>query len=341
LAGLAWRQSVKKPKRETTITAKPASSHQPKAIDGFVKQPSRLAAGTARSERFHRRTQRAQTLMRGGLSRPASIISQQLKRPASGPKLTTQLRAKSTPKHDRVEHFGRPRPSNPAAALPQSRTPLKGEVISSRPAHAPHPTQPLPSMVTSASHQKLERLLDEALTRADSHKQAMHYHAARHFWQPGRLGRRRWLIFGGLVITLAILLFAAWQKMPQFSMKLAGIRAHVSPAVPAYKPDGFSVAGPARAESGAVTIKYKSTLDPTQSYAITEAQSNLTSTLVSQNIVPKGTPVQTSQVDGNTVYIYGDSNDAAWVNNSVLYKIKDNAKLTSDQLINIVKGLNP
>jgi hypothetical protein len=45
-------------------------------------------------------------------------------------------------------------------------------------------------------------------------------------------------------------------------------------------------------------------------------------------------------VAGNTVYIYGARNDAAWVNNGVLYTIKDYAGLTSDQIIKIVQGLN-
>jgi hypothetical protein len=101
------------------------------------------------------------------------------------------------------------------------------------------------------------------------------------------------------------------------------------------------MSGPAQAVSGTVNIKYKSLNDEGRVYEINQTPSNLTSSLVGQNVVPKGSPVQTSQVKGNTVYIYGTGNDAAWVNNGVLYKIKDRANLSSDELLDIVKGVNP
>jgi hypothetical protein len=125
------------------------------------------------------------------------------------------------------------------------------------------------------------------------------------------------------------------------SVKIAGLRAHLSLAVPSYKPDGYEMASPAKVSSGAVTISYKSAANPSQSYDITQTQSELTSTSVAQNVVPKGAPVQTSQVEGNTVYIFGANNNAAWVNNGILYTIKDKANLSSDELLSIVKGINP
>jgi hypothetical protein len=197
-------------------------------------------------------------------------------------------------------------------------------------------------MVTSASHQKLERLLDQALTHADAHKQAMRYQAARHFWQrPGFLGKRKALKLGiVIIIILAAAGFAAWDKLPQVSIKLAGIRAHVSTSVPTYTPDGFSAAAPASVNNGAVVIKFKSETDSSKGYDVLEKQSNLPSASLSQTLVPPGAQVQTSQVGGNTVYIYGASNNAAWVNNGVLYTVKDYASLSSDQIIKIVQGLN-
>jgi hypothetical protein len=196
-------------------------------------------------------------------------------------------------------------------------------------------------MVASASHQKLERLLDHALTNADSHKQAMRYQAARHFWQRRWLaGNRRWLVLLAVLVLIIGGLFVAWQKVPILSVKAAGMKAHLSPSVPAYTPDGYKMAGPAKAVSGTVSIKYVSS-DSAGSYEIIQAQSNLTSNSVGQNVVPKGAAVQTSQVNGNTVYIYGKENDAAWVNDGVLYTIKDHASLSSDELIKMVQGLNP
>ncbi|MGH7156618.1 MAG: DUF4367 domain-containing protein, partial [Candidatus Saccharimonadales bacterium] len=154
-------------------------------------------------------------------------------------------------------------------------------------------------------------------------------------------GPKRWGLLGLILLVLAIGAVFAWRSVPQLSIKLAGMRAHLSAVVPTYKPDGYKLASPANTDAGAVSIKYKSATAPSQTYSIVEAQSNMTSNLVAQNVVPKGASVQTSQVDGNTVYIYGSSNDAAWVNNGLLYKIKNSASLSSDQLINIVQGLNP
>jgi hypothetical protein len=49
--------------------------------------------------------------------------------------------------------------------------------------------------------------------------------------------------------------------------------------------------------------------------------------------------VQTSVVNGTTVYIYGQTNDAAWVNNGVQYTVQDKASLNSDQLLKIANSL--
>lgn len=314
-------------------------------IDGFVRAPQKTSVQT-KSAQFHKRAQRAQTLMRAGLKRPANRQQPQVHSTAANPKIETQLRAKTVAKHGRVNRFGNPiSASRVVSAFKPSNRPLSGEIVSA--GHGSAAAQgaaatPLPSMVTSASHQKLERLLDEALANADAHKQALKHQAARHFWHRRWLsGRRLYVVLAFVLAVTAIGGFYAWQNVPQLSMKLAGIKAHLSAVVPSYQPDGYKLASPAKAASGTVSIKYKSAADPNQTYDVTEAQSNLTGNTVAQNVVPKGAAVRTSQVDGNTVYIYGAANNAAWVNNGVLYKISNSASLTSDQLIKIVQGINP
>lgn len=291
-----------------------------------------------KSEAVHKRAEKTHALMRGGLKKPQSKVMD-MGRSSVVPSIGTQLRAKTIRRHTQVEHFGNPMKSGGSHAAEAA----SGEIISRRPA-APvaAAAAPLPSMIASASHQKLERLLDEALSKADAHKQALRYQAARHFWQRRWFsGPVRWMTGAAVALMIAGSLFYAWRTVPQLSMKFAGLRAHVTAAVPSYRPDGYRIAGPAKAVSGAVVIQYKSASDLNKTYAITEQPSAFTSTMVSQNVVPKGAPVQTSQVEGNTVYIYGSSNDAAWVNNGVLYTIKNNSSLGSDQLIDIVSGLNP
>lgn len=332
---------------------KGANKKSSQVIDGFVSRPLKSAgqsikqsAGTKRrqikSTQVHKRTEKTHTLMRKGLKRPSEVQHSHFHHNSAKPKISTQIRAKMVPKHGKVEHFGIPG-RGPANSISK---PVSGELvyrsnISSK-AAPPANTAPLPSMIASASHKRLERLLDEALTKADSHKHAMRYHAARHFWQkPWFAGPKRWIFTVTVLAAIASMLFVAWHKFPTLSMKAASIRANVNAAIPSYKPDGFSLAGPAAASSGVVSITYKSNSEPSKSYKISEAASSMNSNMVAQNVVPKGEPVQTSQVAGNTVYIYGSSNDAAWVNNGVLYTIKNQANLSSDQLINIVQGLNP
>jgi hypothetical protein len=339
-------------------TVKKASQKSSQVIDGFIKRPQQLSAKTSgrhttsrtaarkvKSAELHARAQKAQTLMRGGLKNPAERFQSRLQHLTSEPRPETQLRAKTTSKHAQVKRFGNPLASNrfrqPAKISEEA---LSGEVVNrgtSRSNSAMPATAPMPSMIASASHQKLERLLDEALTQADAHKEALRYQAARHFWQRRWFsGPKRWILVAAVLLLASGGAIYAWQTVPQLSVKVAGIRAHLTPVVPSYKPDGYR-ASPAKSISGAVAISYQSTADPAQQYQITQSQSNLTSTSVAQSVVPKGAAVQTSQVQGNTVYIYGSHNDAAWVNNGVLYTISDKANLSSDQLIKIVQSLNP
>jgi hypothetical protein len=326
---------------------KSANQNTSQVIDGFVSRPPKNKPAEhsqrprMKSEAVHKRAEKTHALMRGGLKKPHGKLMD-MGRSSAMPRIGTQLRAKTIRRHTQVEHFGNPIRSSGSHRVEAA----SGEVISRGPA-APAGTAsaaaaPLPSMIASASHQKLERLLDEALSKADAHKQALRYQAARHFWQRRWFsGPVRWMTGAAAALIIAGSLFYAWRTVPQLSMKFAGLRAHVAAAVPSYRPDGYRIAGPAKAVSGAVVIKYKSASDLNKTYAITEQPSAFTSTMVSQNVVPKGAPVQTSQVEGNTVYIYGSSNDAAWVNNGVLYRIKNNSSLGSDQLIDIVSGLNP
>jgi hypothetical protein len=175
-----------------------------------------------------------------------------------------------------------------------------------------------------------------------AHKQAMRYDAAKHFWQkPGFLGRRAGLkiaICG--VILLFLIGFAAWRTVPALSVKVAGTQAHINASVPSYTPTGYVQAAPASDKNQTVVIRYKSSADSTANYEITQSKSSMNSTSVTQSVVPRGTQVQTSQAGGNTVYIYGDQNNAVWVNNGVMYKITDHANLSSDEILKIVQGLN-
>ncbi len=284
--------------------------------------------------------QKPKTLAREGLRKPTSKVHSPFKRFGSDSRSAdTHFRAKTVPKHNDIDRFGVPRPlSSTTKPVSVSSKPLSGEVLNSGVSQS----RAVSTQASRSSHAKLERMLDHALANADAHKQAMHYQAARHFWHRKSFdGKRRWVWLATAALLIVISGFIAWQKVPSLSMKVAGIKTHLKPAVPAYRPDGYAMSGPAKVEAGAVTIDFKSKDFPQQGYAIKESASDMTSTSLAQNVIPRGKAVQTSQVEGNTVYIYGPRNDAVWVNNGMLYKIKNSANLNSDQLIKIVQGLNP
>jgi hypothetical protein len=321
----------------------PSNNNHNQVIDGFVRSSasSTPSKKLSSAHKLHHRTQKAQTLVRGALKKPTAQVGSHIQRLAPGYNPSREVHAKSVSKHSQVKRFGHPVASSPTPRQPV----IKAEAVprqSGAAVASASTAVALPSMVTSASHQKLERMLDLALTRADAHKQALRYHAARHFWQrPSFLGRRTGLKLSVIIVLLIVAAgFVAWQKFPQLSVRLAASRAHISASVPSYKPDGYSLAAPAQAIDGKVLIKYKAVSDAAQGYDISQAPSDMTSTSLANTLSPAGSQMQTSQVGGNTVYIYGSKNDAAWVNNGILYKLSDHANLSSDQIIDIVKGLN-
>lgn len=331
-------------KGQTIIAGKTAKDKN-QVIDGFVKarssQPlkdkvARPATATAR--RLHSRGQKAQTLMRGALAKPADGFSSRLQNLRPGTNPQRELRARQAVRHSKVNRFG-----GLAAASktePAKEPLLQGEVVS-RPAAKTRPADPaaiMPSMVTSASHHRLERMLDQALTQADAHKKALKYHAARHFWQkPGFFSRGRWIKLSVLiVIVLAASTAAAWQKIPQFSLKVASLRAHVDASIPTYKPTGYSESGPVKAADHAVTIQYASADDKSKVYTVNEQPSDQDSaSLIADNTTPNQ-PVQTAQANGIPIVLV--KNRAMCVSNGIKTTVVNQANLTPDELLNIAKG---
>lgn len=290
------------------------------------------------------RVQRSQTLMRGAVKRPQAAdrktaISRFHKARTADINPIRASHAKTINKNAKVQHFGKSlasiSPIRPKRVLSTQKTARAAANISNPSLQSVAP--PLPSMVTSVSHQHLERLLDHALTQADTHKQALKSRTKG--WRRIALAPK-WLSVGASSLALLLLAgFFAWQNIPQVSMRLAATKAHVSASVPAYTPSGYSYAGPISAANNQVKISYKASANPQSSFAITQQASNWDSSSVAANAVPASSQVQTSQVNGTTVYIYGTGNDAKWVNHGVLFTLQDKANLSSDQILKIANGL--
>jgi hypothetical protein len=314
------------------------------SIDGFARR--RPVVGTAQA--IHKRAQNSRTLMRAAVKQPAKVEKPNAPRSQSAARDGSMnplrfSRAGAVAKSHRVSRFGHVSASGNDKKTSASR-PAVGEVItkasgSELNSKSTAVTRPLPSLVASASHQHLERLLDLALVRADAHKQRLSDSGRKTgLWQ--RLRSRKWMSIGAVLLALALLGgYFAMQKVPQVAIKVAAMRAHIDASMPDYIPSGFNYAGPVEYSNKQVTLKFKDGKDGRRTFELTQKASNLNSTSLAAATLPKNSQIQTSQVRGTTVYIYGPKNDATWVNHGINYTIEGTADLDSDQLLRIAGSL--
>jgi hypothetical protein len=145
----------------------------------------------------HTRAQRSQTLMRTAVKKPAELAKTvnsgvrqaEIRRPKA-PQIdrARMARVQTIDKNTSVRRFGHGAHAPASAKAAPAAAPAiaaEGEVISRQAGgHQADSSKasgnsslihkPLPSLITSASHQQLERMLDEALTKADAHKRGRH-----------------------------------------------------------------------------------------------------------------------------------------------------------------------
>lgn len=292
------------------------------------------------AQSVHTKTQHSQTLMRNGVRRPAKVLKEAavLRAPKArvleDPSLKT--RAQSVGKSSRISHFSKALPAVTNLARPSKAATQEVTVIpqAKKELRAKANARPLPSMVSSVSHQQLERLLDHALLNADAHKKALENNKS--LWNRLKRAPRLATIGSATLIVLLLGGFFAWQNIPQVSMRVAATKAHVNAQVPSYTPPGFSLKAPIKATNGSVTMQFKADADNSRTFSITQKNSTMDSKSLADTTPNK---TSTGQVDGNTVIIYGDKGDATWVNHGIQYTVKDAAQLNTDQLLKIANGL--
>jgi hypothetical protein len=328
------------------------SSSSKKMIDGFVmgahhtktkikrtgaQMAKAQAKGSPHARGLHTAPEKPRTLVRkavkrpGSLSKPAESLAARYRAARVNP--TKELRAKTVDKHTKVSRFGH-FPKQQKIITTSGIKPVKRAVEAEVVTNAAR----MPSMVTSVSHRKLEQMLDEALVNANAHKFMTNSHGQGGFISRAKI-LPKWLSFSLVGFILAVILaFLVWQNLPAVAVHVAAAKAHINASMPAYTPSGYSFVGPLNYSQGQVTMQFKPA-DGGQGFSLTQKASNWNSESLQENALPKEGNVKTSEVNGTTVFIYGDHNDAVWVNHSVLYSLKNQADLTSDQVLRIVQGL--
>lgn len=321
----------RKPVAETPITATPKPAATP--ISRAVK---------SNAKKVHRRPEHSATLVRSVVVKPTLRIRQATKNFARSPRETLsntlrididrQARVGSIAKHDKVSRFGSAQKKT--AETTESQV---GEVVA--PAKATVQASPvravaapMPSMVASASHARLERMLDRALFQASAHNQTLKKRS-------GRFGYIRtlpkWILISFVIIVVAaIVAFVAWRNIPAVAVRLAAARSHIAATVPAFTPTDYSF-DTATSQPGAVSIKYTNKLNSASSYTVIQKESKQDSSSLVANTVPKNTQTQNFQNNGVmiTSYSANGENIAVCVSNGTQVTVSGTLDLTSAQKV--------
>ncbi|OVE78652.1 hypothetical protein BVY00_02230 [bacterium G20] len=281
------------------------------SIDGFTRQAARAKAHAKRSVYELQRTpERSKTLMRSVVKKPERARSEsKTKIRGLSPDYARASRAKNVPRDAKVQRFGLLPFSRNAGSESEAKS---GEIINKPHVkalahHSAATTALVPSIITNASHHKLERLLDYAMAQADAHKKELD----KSIKNRRKLFKHipRWLVVSLLVLGLtSAALFVVWHKVPQASLKLAATKAHVNASLPT-PISGYKV-GPITALDNAVRTTIQSTSDSSNKYTVTEQVSNqpAASLVANASGTNQGQQVQTVQ-DKDKIYVLSQDNN--------------------------------
>ncbi len=182
--------------------------------------------------------------------------------------------------------------------------------------------------------------LEQALTKADSHKQArlpkkpLSHRTAHKLHTSPRVIKA----VASLVSILLIGGFFLYQNIPRLAMRVAATKAGISAKLPGYQPSGFALGEHITYSPGQIMLSYKSNSDE-RHFTLTQTATKLTpETLLSEDISVNGQSYQTYQDADKTIYI-DENNNATWIDGGVRYQIESNASLSSDQLLRIASSL--
>ncbi len=244
-------------------------------------------------------------------------------------------RARVAGQSQRIKRFTTVQQNHPVQArsisaahvqTPQHATPPQKAAHTPQPAHnTAHNTQPQHS---THHTQRSQDLFEAAIANAKSHEQPAH--------KTKRSGRQKFVgVSAGIAAFLILGGFVAYMNMSSIEMRVASVRAGFSAQVPGYAPTGYSMAGGIKAQRGVVATTYRS---GDSSYTLQQQESDWDSQTLFDNVVSmSGEKHQTLEQSGRTVYVYG--NNAAWVNGGVLYSIKADGSINSDQILSIATSM--
>ncbi len=209
--------------------------------------------------------------------------------------------------------------------------PMVQRVTAATPSKKPTATVPKPSHILK--QEAIQKSLDAATPakhRRHREKPAKHSTKARrtHALRLATAGTALFVVAG----------YFTYLNMPNLSVRVAAAQAGINATYPSYRPSGYSLSGPVAFNDGQVSMKFAMN-GSNQNFTLTQAKSSWDSSAIQSNhVIPAaGSNYEVTQVNGLTIYTYG--NNAAWVNGNILYTIKGDASLSSDQIQRIATSL--
>jgi hypothetical protein len=227
-------------------------------------------------------------------------------------------RAAHTHKHQIISNF---RPAN--QLTPMHTVAQHVPVIAVRPAPAPQP-------VVQPVRKPHQDIFERAIANATSHEQPKHIPRAHK-------ARRRLINTLAIVGTFLVIGgFIGYLNIPNIELRVASMQAGFSATKPSYTPTGYALIGGVKRSGGIVTLSFRS---GDSQYTITQQASDWNSQTLLDNTLALAGSHDTLQKNGQTIYIYGNGTNAAWVNGGVRYDVTGNAELSDDEITAIATSL--
>lgn len=239
-----------------------------------------------------------------------------------------KLRATKTQRHTKIDKFSRSIDQKTNAATPRPVIPM-----------APHRMYRLNQQL-SKSH--LEKAAKSTL------------HDARYSTKPSLInryqkfvsrfvsrfrGKPRLLPALSVVFTvIALAAYITYLNVPSIAVKIAASRAGIEARMPNYRPPGYSYSGPINFQRGKVEIRFMSNTD-SRYLAISQEITHWDSETLRESIISETRQQPRRNLhNGLAIYVY-EGNNAAWINNGLLYRITGNSLLDEAQILRIASSL--
>ena len=149
---------------------------------------------------------------------------------------------------------------------------------------------------------------------------------------------RRLSVAGAMVALLAFGGYLTYHNMPAIATRMAAAQAGINASFPSYQPSGYSLAGGISQQQGSVLMKFAANAGP-GTFTLTQSRSDWDSSAVLANYVLPSFGRNFATTTSRGLTIYSTHNAAAWVNGGILYTIKGNAPLSSEQVERIAASM--